>query len=229
MSDGRNALAIMTRTPSSFRSKTRLLGALDSPGRHLLPRCLLLDTLDRSQQVGGVELVVVYTPAGAAQEVAGLVPPGCHLLPQRRGSLGRRMHYAFTDLFSRGFTIVMLIGSDLPTLPPTHISLAAETLQRAGDRVVLGPTEDGGYYLIGLKQPHPELFATIAWGTSEVLAQTRTRAERHRLECALIPEWFDVDTVEDLRRLAHSKSPGGVRTQAWLRETGFRDWDSAIR
>src|SRR5262249_26295668 len=94
-----------------------------------------------------------------------------------------------------------LINSDSPTLPPTILSTAIEALSPAGDRVVLGAAEDGGYYLIGLKAAHENLFDRIAWSTAEVLAHTLERARELSLEVVMLPTWYDVDDAATLARL----------------------------
>jgi glycosyltransferase A (GT-A) superfamily protein (DUF2064 family) len=118
------------------------------------------------------------------------------------------------------------VGSDLPDLPPSIVRQAADALERPGDRVVLGPALDGGYYLVGLKAPHRQLLTGIDWGTPAVLGQTLDRARTLGLPVELLPPWADVDDLTDLRRLARERSPGAARTRAWIRDVASLDADS---
>src|SRR5207237_7946303 len=116
-----------------------------------------------------------------------------------------------------------LVKSDSPTLPTELLVDAARALAAPGDRLVLGPAEDGGYYLIGLKQPHPRLFEDIAWSTDHVFRQTLDRSAELRLETVTLPAWYDVDDVASLRRLIDElghPAPAGYaapHTAAFLR------------
>jgi glycosyltransferase A (GT-A) superfamily protein (DUF2064 family) len=123
------------------------------------------------------------------------------LLPQRGESFGDRLHFAARDLFKCGFASVCLIDSDSPTVPAQNFAEAVELLSRSQDRVVLGPSDDGGYYLIGLKNPHREIFARIDWSTARVLEQTVQRANEIGLDVKLLPVGYDIDDAASLRRL----------------------------
>jgi len=117
-------------------------------------------------------------------------------MPQSSGDLGGRMSNAFKDLFARGYKSAIMIGADLPTLPSRYLRAAFAALERRP--VVLGPSLDGGYYLIGLRAPQPELFEGIAWSTNQVLGQTIDRINRLSLEVQCLEPWYDVDTADDL-------------------------------
>jgi len=216
------AIALFGRAPSAPDAKTRLRrGLAGSPGA-TLPACLLRDTAAVVTRVAGADTVVVCTPDDAGAEFRELVPAARHIVPQRGDELGRRMHQAFVDLFSLGYQRVMVIGTDLPTLPAAHLEMAADALAVAGrTRVVLGPAEDGGYYLIGLAGPAPGVFEGVAWSTPHVFAQTVAAAARAGLEVSTVPPWFDVDTRDDLARLAMDLQslPRDVApfTREWLR------------
>src|SRR5262249_54155974 len=125
---------------------------------------------------GRADGFVVYTPAGAEGAFDGILPYGFKLLAQRGESLGDRLCNATDDLLNDGYDAVCLINSDSPTLPRTLLDRATDLLARPSDRVVLGAADDGGYYLIGLKQAHRNLFDRIAWSTADVLAHTIERA-----------------------------------------------------
>lgn len=124
---------------------------------------------------------------------------GVRLLDQVGPDLGARMHETFTTLFGRGYRQVLIIGTDAPTLPPSTYQDALALLK--DHDVVLGPALDGGYYLIGLKKPAPELFAGIPWSTDQVLPLTRKKAAELELTVAMLKEWRDIDTIDDLRCL----------------------------
>ena len=142
------------------------------------------------------------------------------VIAQQAGDLGTRMRRAFEDLFRFGAAHVVLIGSDLPTLPGRRIVSAITALRERGDRIVLGPAVDGGYYLIGMKALHPEIFRDVAWGTPRVLQETLERARQTRLEVHLLEPWHDVDDWADLETLRDSPGGEGGRTRALLEALG---------
>jgi rSAM/selenodomain-associated transferase 1 len=197
------ALAIMTKAPLAGRVKTRLVPPLTPQEAASLNVCLLRDTAAAIAQATGRNArgVAVYTPVGAEAEYVGILPAVFELLPQHAGAFGARLALAAEDLFRIGFSSVCLIDSDSPTVGPEIYAEAVSELLKAGDRAVLGPSDDGGYYLIGLKQNHPSLFKNIDWSTERVLDQTIQRAAEHSLEVKLLPPGFDVDDHATLQRL----------------------------
>jgi hypothetical protein len=154
----------------------------------------------------GREAVVLYTPADAQELLRDAVPIGFRLLVQHGETLGERLINAAAELLSDKFESVCLINSDSPTLPGEILRTAASLLAQEGDRVVLGPSQDGGYYLIGLKRPHRYLFERIAWSTADVLAHTVERAAEIDLPVDLLPTWYDVDDAATLRLLCQELS-----------------------
>jgi rSAM/selenodomain-associated transferase 1 len=214
----RPVVAIMARAPSS-QGKSRLirdLGATD--GGTGLRLALLRDTLESISSVQA-QKAVLYTPPECEAEIRGLTPFPAVFLPQRGPTLGERMREGARDLLTSGFDAVVLIGSDLPTLPAGHVSAALAVLARRPDALVLGPAEDGGYYLIGLTQSRPELFEHIPWGTPLVLQRTREAAEALGTTIETMPPWYDVDSVSNLRRVWHrsEQQDGAARhTRAWM-------------
>jgi uncharacterized protein len=145
--------------------------------------------------------IAVYTPFGAESAYNGILSADFSLLPQRGDKFGERLYFAVEDLFKCGFGSVCLIDSDSPTVPAGNYAEAAGLLSATEDRVVLGPSDDGGYYLIGLKKPHRHLFERIDWSTERVLKQTIQRATEIGLEVKLLPAGYDVDDGAGLRRL----------------------------
>lgn len=196
----RCAFGIMAKAPLAGSVKTRLTPPLTSEEASVLSACFLRDTARNvsDQEADGL---IVFTPAEERASFDGLAPQSFQLLAQRGGSLGDRLLNATTDLLSAGYESICLINSDSPTLPPAILLSAMEALAPEGDRLVLGPAEDGGYYLIGLKNPHQILFDRIAWSTSEVLAHTIERARQISLPVVMLPKWYDVDDAMTLDRL----------------------------
>lgn len=195
----------MAKAPRPGRAKTRLSPPLSPAAAARLARCLLLDTFRRVREVEEAQPVLLYTPQ-AARRMFRRLAPGFRLVPQPSGNLGRRMSAAFERLLARGPRPVVVIGGDAPSLPRRVLERALRALDGRTTDVVLGPSADGGYYLIGLRRPCAALFTGIAWSTPTVLAATLARARAARLRVTLLPRWWDVDTPADL-----------VRLRRWLR------------
>jgi rSAM/selenodomain-associated transferase 1 len=162
---------------------------------------------------------VVYTPPDGEAEVQRVTPFDAMFIAQRGATLGERMRNGASDLLARGFGRVVLVGADLPTLPAAYIVEALERLTRPQESLVLGPAEDGGYYLIGLTHVHDGLFDGIPWGTADVLRRTQEAAAVLRLRVELLPIWYDVDLPSDLQRVRHGTAEGypvASHTRAWL-------------
>src|SRR5689334_368036 len=173
------ALGLMAKAPLVGEVKTRLVPPLTAHEAAELNICFFRDmaaNIECVTKTSAASGLVVYTPAGSESAFAGVVPDDFELLLQRGPTLGHRLCNATDDLLRDGYDAVCLINSDSPTLPRSILVRAMESLARDGDRVVLGAAEDGGYYLIGLKHAHRNLFNGIAWSTSEVLAHTKQRA-----------------------------------------------------
>jgi uncharacterized protein len=204
ISTGVCALGLMAKAPFAGEVKTRLVPPLTAREAADLNICFLRDMAANIESTGETEAIaglVVYTPAGSESAFDGLLPEGFGLLAQRGAHLGERLCNATDDLLRQGYSAVCLINSDSPTLPKSILIRAIELLAADGDRVVLGAAEDGGYYLIGLKHAHRNLFNEIAWSTSDVLARTRQRAAEIDLPVELLPPWYDVDDAETLAQL----------------------------
>jgi rSAM/selenodomain-associated transferase 1 len=204
----RCALALMAKVPFAGGVKTRLTPPLTPEEAAKLSMCFLRDmTMNLCDLNGyGREVVVLYTPADAQKLLRGLVPIGFRLLAQHGETLGERLINAAAELLSDGIDSVCLINSDSPTLPREILGTAVSILAQDGDRVVLGPSKDVGYYLSGLKRPHRYLFDRIAWSTADVLAHTIERAAEIDLPVELLPTWYDVDDAVTLRVLCDELS-----------------------
>lgn len=200
------ALAVMAKAPAAGASKTRLVPPLKTNEAAELSACFLRDTCDKiistswNKPAAGV---AVYTPLGAESFFDDLLPHSFGRISQRGSLFGERLFHATEDLFSLGYDSLCLIDSDSPTLPPAFLQAAMSALAQPGDRVVLGPAEDGGYYLIGMKKIHRRLFENVDWSTSRVLEQSVARANEIELPVTLLPSWFDVDDPPALRQLCY--------------------------
>lgn len=211
---GRPWLAIMAKAPRAGDVKTRLCPPLDPIEAAELARAFLADTIALVDSLPA-RRAMAYAPPDAHAMFAALAP-GFTLVPQRGDDLGARLLHTFEDLLADGAPAAVVIGSDIPTVPRAHLEAALGCVADAD--VVLGPSDDGGYYLVGLSEPRPELFRDIAWSTSTVLDDTIDRARRLGLEVAILPSWFDVDTGADLERLDASlvAAPGAAHTRAFF-------------
>lgn len=200
----RCALAVMAKAPIAGQVKTRLSPPLTCEQAARLNACFLRDTvasLSDASAITGARWVISYMPASQESAFRGILPAGALLLPQRGNEFGDRLRLTSEDLFACGFSSVCLIDSDSPTVPTGAFVRAAEELGAPGDRVVLGPSDDGGYYLLGVNRRHRLLFENISWSTSGVAEQTRDRAKQLALPVVSLPTWFDVDDEWSLARL----------------------------
>lgn len=193
-------VTVFARAPELGQVKTRLSPPLTTDEALALHRALVEDTLgsiDRLERPSLSKLLLLSRPLRQASELD--IPRGWSVGIQSSGGLGERMAHVFYTSFRRGVERVVILGSDSPTLPIEVVEEAFDRLRTA--EVVLGPAEDGGYYLVGARAWIPEMFQGISWGSSEVLSQTLAalRKNRHRYEL-LIP-WYDVDRGEDLEKL----------------------------
>jgi uncharacterized protein len=202
----------MAKYPEPGRVKTRLAAALGDERACALYRAFILDLADRLAALP-YEVIWSYDPAPAS--FAALVPRA-RCVPQAGGDLGARMEHAMAAAFAEHAAPVVVLGADVPHVPVSSIEAAAAV---EPGRVVLGPAEDGGYYLIALARPAPELFAGVPWGGPGVLDATRARAGHLGLATDLLAPTFDVDESVDLARLRRLLDGGGValpRTAALL-------------
>jgi rSAM/selenodomain-associated transferase 1 len=195
------ALAVMAKAPRAGKVKTRLSPPLTLEESAALNVCFLRDTTRNIAEIsaqGSAAGLVCYTPVGDEIAFNGLLPEGFALIAQRGNAFGDRLQAAAEDILACGFGAVCLIDSDSPTLPAIALKRAVEELAQPGDRVVLGPSNDGGYYLIGLKRAHSEPFERITWSTDSVYQETMERIRQAHLELIELPMWYDVDDAATL-------------------------------
>jgi uncharacterized protein len=206
------AIAVMAKAPEAGRSKTRLCPPVQPTHAAWLSEGFLRDMFQNIAQAAREAPIVgyaAYAPAGSAAAMQALLPPGMDLvladgtpiMPPNVQGFGRCLLHAIQALFELGYPAACVLNSDSPTLPTACLVRAAQVLLVAGDRVVLGPAEDGGYYLLGMRQAHAALFADIAWSSDTVARDTRLRAASLGLEVVELPVWYDVDDAASLLRL----------------------------
>lgn len=194
-------IILFVKVPAGSQVKTRLAAALGEDAAHELYHRFVQDILDTLQQTG-VPVMICYYPPDSRNAVAAWLGPGQPYLPQEGRDVGERMENAFRQAFTRDFSRVVLIGSDIPDLPAPLINEALEAL-RMHDAVI-GPARDGGYYLIGFRNDtfFPGVFSGIAWSTGTVFRSTMQAFGKAGQRVHELPLWQDVDTIEDLKDLA---------------------------
>jgi rSAM/selenodomain-associated transferase 1 len=210
-----DALVFMAKWPEPGRAKTRLTPPLTPGEAAALARCFLLDMLHGAATTGA-DRYLAFAPLSAAGRFRRLAGPNVALLAAEAPHLGRALCAAQRSALGRGHARVALVGADLPHLPPECYGEAFAALE--GADVVIGPSSDGGYYLLASRRETPELFTGVAWSTPAVLEQTLARTAAVGLRAALITPCDDVDTAADLPPLlaALRARPGAGHTLALL-------------
>lgn len=194
----------MTKVPEAGRVKTRLTPPLTPHEAAELNVRFLRDTANAISAAGEqTRGVGVYTPLGSEAAYRGILPDDFFLLAQRGDGFGERLSNAVADLLAAGFAACCLIDSDSPTVTAEAFCAAARELLQNDERIVIGPSDDGGYYLIGMKRLHQRVFDDIDWSTERVLSQTIDRAREVGLEPVMLPAFYDIDDRATLRRLCH--------------------------
>jgi rSAM/selenodomain-associated transferase 1 len=229
------ALGIMTKAPRAGAVKTRLQPPLTPQEAAAFNICFLHDiaaaitdasrSTDRRVIACGV---AIFTPPGSEADYEEILPPDFNLLSQRGADFGERLTFAVEDLLQVGFASCCLINSDSPTVTAEALRTAARSLHTNDDRhLVLGPSDDGGYYLIGMKKLHRRVFEEIDWSTERVFEQTIARAREIDLEVEILPTFFDVDDRATLRRLCEELFEANQRsapaTKAFLEQLIARE------
>jgi len=189
----------MAKQPIPHRTKTRLYPAVSPQQAADLYACFLRDKVEMMRRVPNTACAIAYTPADAHDYFATLAPDFVRYA-QQGADLSERLKHIVQNAFDEGYGQVMPIDGDSVTLPASYLAQGFDCLSRAEVDVVLGPSDDGGYYAIGLKAPHPYVF-DVEMSTPTVSRDTIRQAEQNGLHVALLPEWYDVDTPTDLQRL----------------------------
>jgi uncharacterized protein len=196
-----DALVLFAKAPLPGRVKTRLTPLLTPEQAAEFHWACVCDTWDKVQQVSATSRYFYSDNAQTAREGPAL--PAQHAL-QRGDDLGDRMYNCFQDLRSRGHSRALIVGSDSPTLPLDYIEQGLAALDNAD--AVVGPSEDGGYYAIGCREAYPDMFAGVPWSSGDTLQRTESSLLALGLKVHHLPPWYDVDTANDLRRLAAEAS-----------------------
>jgi len=217
---GPPAVAVMARVPGAAPVKSRLHGALTPERATDLYRCFLLDRLDALAAVPDIARLIAFTPPEAGALMAALAPAGFRLLPQEGETLDARLTRLFARLLAEGHAGAVALDSDSPTLPMAYVAEGARTLADGLADVVVGPSDDGGYYLVGVRAPRPALFDGVPWSSPHTRRATLDRARTLGLSVRLLPPWFDVDTAADLARLRAELTgrTAPPRTAAFVRD-----------
>jgi hypothetical protein len=221
----RDILLVVAKKPFPRQTKTRLCPPLSYNQAADLYECFLRDTLDVMRQVRGVQCVIGFLPEDARDYFRQLAP-NMELTCQFGASLGERLDHLLTEALVGGSQRAVVMDSDSPTLPAEYIAQAFDQLSDAD--IVIGPTRDGGYYLIGMKQNQSHLLCQVQMSTPHVLADTLALAESTGLTVSLLPTWYDVDTIDDLYQLNDeitrlSKNGSAAATRHWLAQTDWRN------
>lgn len=209
-------LVIMAKAPKAGMVKTRLAQCLPARAVAELYRCLLDDTMTLAHSLGDVD-VAIMCPAADVHDLASLAGPGARVVPQTGEGLAAGLTSVFAHFAAGGEQRIIAFNSDSPHLPPSVLRKAFEAL--ASCDVVVGPTHDGGYYLVGAKAAHPGLFEGDGLGTSNALERLLVRVRSMELSVGLADTFYDIDVASDLVRLdaeLRLAPPRAPRTAAWL-------------
>jgi uncharacterized protein len=211
MSEELCAVAVMAKASVAGAVKTRLVPPLTRQEAAELNTSCLADVATNIMAAAAeapIQGFAAYHPPGSERFFEDLLPNGFKLLPPKEPTIGRSLLHAARDLLAAGYGSVCLVNADSPTLPTDVLLRAVRGLQEPGDRVMLGPAADGGYYLIGMKRFYQRLFENIDWSTERVYRQTIRRAAEIGVPVTSLPEWYDVDDEAALAMLARELLPG---------------------
>lgn len=194
----KRALVIFAKEPRSAPIKTRLKKVLSFDQRLKLYEAFLRDARQICLEVPRSEKIVAFD-SRAYPKMLKQIFKGFVLIRQQGSDLGQRMHHVFCLSKKKGIDMTVILGTDSPDLPVSFVRSAFRSLKR--NDLVLGPCQDGGYYLIGLRDPCEELFCAIPWSSSQVFKKTLDRANKIGLKTDILPEWWDVDVPDDIKSL----------------------------
>ena len=219
-----NALVVMLKIPIAGQVKTRLAAQIGKEDATKLYRCFIHDTFSGISLLKNIDIIAAYAPQNLINMAQKLAPSGVIAISQKGRDLGERIQNVFSHLFSIGYKKIAIIGADSPDLPTEYIEKSF-LLLKGKTRLVIGPAEDGGYYLIAMSNPSlpiamlsgngnpasllkggevgfaAEIFKDIPWGTGTVFKETIEKAKRAGLKSAVLPQWYDVDEINTLKKL----------------------------
>lgn len=194
----KDALIVFVKAPIKGKVKTRLSPYLSDEEILRLYKSFLTMITERCSRLRGADRFLGCTPTENDDFLLSLADKyGYGCFKQRGRSLGQRIINAFKEYFNKGYKKVVIIGSDSPTIPLEYIRDAFNLLNRR--EFILGPCNDGGYYIVGARRPYEDIFKGIPWDTSDVLNKTLDRLNSRGIDYFLLPFWYDVDRIEDLR------------------------------
>ena len=196
----KNALVLFSKAPIAGMVKTRLQPCISPEKSACLQEAFIKDSILKMRKIDYVDRFLYFQPEERKylfEKLIGGLP--IHLYCQKGLDLGKKMENAFRDLFNKGFSRVVIIGVDSPTLPEKYINKAFTELNTSD--LAIGPAVDGGYYLIGLKEKLSPVFSSVEWGSDKVLLQTENLIKKHDIKLSLLPVHYDIDTVDDLHFL----------------------------
>lgn len=195
------AIIVMTKVPGFAEVKTRLRPLLTKEQCAELAGCFLTDTITNLASFLD-HRIIAFTPDDGRSAIETLVANSPVFITQRGGDLGQRLDAAIADAFEMGFGPVIVIGTDSPTLPTEYLTRALGHLRSSEDGVAIGPTDDGGFYLIGVSRPYEGMFDCVSWSTDKTFEQTVTNIKTlGDVDLFVLPRWYDVDEPADLARL----------------------------
>jgi rSAM/selenodomain-associated transferase 1 len=238
MSEACCGMTVMAKASRPGRTKTRLVPPLTFDEAASLNTVFLKDAfanIAEAARQAPIRPFVAYGPIGEEAFFEGLGLERRDLIPAVFPYFGDSLHTAIVSMFEAGCTAACVLNSDTPDLPTEYLLRCARELEGGRDRVVVGPADDGGYYLLAVSRPHRRLFGDIEWSTPRVFGQTLERIAELGLESVVLPSWSDIDDDASLRKFAMSleteNAPGAARfaaphssgrLRAWLRETDLR-------
>ena len=197
-----SVILLFLKAPVPGQVKTRLAAEIGAQAATEVYEILVQSQLQRLPREYALE--IHFAPANAETRFTDWLGDTLNYYPQVEGDLGDRLKHAVRAAFARGAREVICIGADCPSLRPAHFAQARAQLRSSENALVLGPTTDGGYYLIGLRQPHDALFENVGWSTTHTLDDTLLQARKAKLNVTTLETMPDVDEIEDLRRAIRS-------------------------
>jgi hypothetical protein len=213
-------LVVAAKEPVAGMVKTRFSPEISPAESAAIYQCMIDDRITEISSLNGIELAIAFTPNQARDTFASLKRRGFSLFSQTGKDLGERLANIFVDTLKDGYQAVIIIDSDSPDLPKSTVEEAFTLLQADRTDLVLGPCHDGGYYLIGMRNHHPELFDNIPWSTASVLEATLNKGRELGLRTELLAWRNDLDTFDDLvdfyRRYSGATGPDNYPGQKTL-------------
>jgi rSAM/selenodomain-associated transferase 1 len=204
----------MTKHPTVGKVKTRLGESIGHKEVAHLYLCFLKDTIEKVNRLG-IPFFIYYTPKNKKDDFVRLLPDNFTLMPQFGNDLGKKIYHGFNTAFKMDYTSAIALASDVPDLPPSFLVESVNKLKHFDS--VMGPSFDGGYYLIGLKKNEAcqNLFQGIKWSTESVYTETMKKIQKRKISCYQLTPWRDIDLIEDLEHLQYSDNPFFHKSHTW--------------